>query len=195
MKKFVKFLTVVFTIALVLVPVTLLAGGLYLGTGPVWDVLMIAGICTVLAFAFGKFRRVQKAEERAEQARFMVGLVGVLCSFLPLAAQAIFCRIGTPAILVCESAMVWLFLLMTIGLINALMEEQPDNSLLKWAIVLATAWIAICALGGILDFYEYFSGCAVPERLCGILGVLAPVTGIGAFVFGFFGVLKANMRR
>ena len=194
MKKIVNFSVVVFSICLVLVPLVLLSGGLYLGTGPVWDVMMLAGMLLILAVAYNKVCRVQKGKECAEQARFMVGMIGMLASFLPLAAQAIFCRVNAPAILVCEGAIVWLFLLVTIGIIDALRNEKPDNKLLKWSVILATCWIALCSFVGMLDIYEYFSGQEIPERLIGILSVMVPTTAIAAFVCGFFGVL-INSRR
>ncbi|MBQ9271269.1 MAG: hypothetical protein IJ218_03280 [Alphaproteobacteria bacterium] len=195
MKKFINFLVVVFDICLVVVPIILLAGGLYLGTGPAWDVLMIAGICTILAFAYNKFHCVQKGKERAEQARFMIAMIGVLVSFLPLATQAIYCRVNAYGIWACEGAMVWLFFLMTVELIDMLREEKPSNGFLTWTMALSVCWLSICALGGIFDLFEYFFEMELPKRLGDLLGVLSPVTGIGTLVFGLFGILKEHTSR
>lgn len=194
MKKFKKFCIELFTLLLVVIPVALLAGGLWLSTGPVWDILMLAGILGVLVFSWKKYLAVRRQEERVENARALVAIVGTGAAFFALAAQLIFCRLGAPYGLLTEAAMVWMFILMATCGINALKEDTPNSRVLSWAIVFSIAWILICAVGGMFDIYEFFSGQEIPERLGNLLGVLAPLTGIGAFVLMIVGIIKENCR-
>ena len=193
MKKLKKFFNELFTLLIVLIPVALLAGGLWLSTGPLWDVLMLAGIVGVLTFSIKKYIAARRKDERIENARAMVAIVATCSAFFALVAQLIFCRLGSPYGLLTEASMVWMFILMAIGVINALREDAP-NRVLSWGIVAAVCWILICALGGIFDIYEFFTGLEIPERLGNLCGTLAALCGIAAFVLVIIGIIKENCR-
>ncbi|MBR6355835.1 MAG: hypothetical protein IKR92_03165 [Alphaproteobacteria bacterium] len=192
MKKL-KIFNEVFSILLVLVPIALLAGGLWLSTGPIWDALMLVGIVGIVTFSIKKYRAVCLKKENKENARAMVAIVATCAAFFALVAQLIFCRLGSPAALLTEAAMVWMFILMAVGVSNALNENMP-NRVSAWGIIAAICWILICAMGGIFDIYEYFSGQEIPERLGNLCGTLASFCGIAAFILLIIGIWTDKKR-
>ena len=193
MKKFTKFFNELFTLLIVLVPVALLAGGLCLSTGPIWDALMLFGIVGVLTFSIKKYAAVRQKKERIENARAMVAIVATCSAFFALVSQLLFCHLGSPYGLLTEAAMVWMFILMAVGIINALKENMP-NRILAWGLVAAIFWILICATGGVFDIYEFLAGQEIPERLGNLCGALAAFSGIAAFVLMIIGIIKENCR-
>lgn len=188
-----KFFVAVFNLMLVLIPVILLAGGLWISSGTLWDVTIVLAMVGIIAFSLNKYRAVRRRDEQLESARALVAIFGTVIAFLILAAQTIFCRLDSPYQLVVETSMIWMFILIAIGVINALRENMP-NKVLAWALILATLFILLCALGGCFDLYEYFSGQEIPERLGKFCGTLAAFSAIGAFILGAIGIYKENRR-
>lgn len=192
MKTLKKFATSVMNLSLVAVPVFLLACGLNLATGALWDVMTISAMAFLLVYAGKKYIEVRNGKESLECARNLVALFGVLACFLPLAAQAVLCMVGRAGSLPAEGAMVWMFILVIAAMSSLLKENKPKSNVLYWGIVLAMVWLSVCVIGGIFDFCEYFTGQETPERLGNFFGILAPITGIGAAVLCIIGIISEN---
>ena len=89
-----------------------------------------------------------------------------------------------------------MLILISIILISELINgNRPDSVVLKWSIILGTCWISICAIGGVFDFYEYFSGQEIPQRVGYIFGMLAGFSAIGSIVLMIVGIIRENCRR
>lgn len=196
MKKIKKFFLMMINILMVVVPLLLLGGGIYLSTGPFWDTLMLVGICTLLVYDFKQYIAIKNGQKSLETVRTMVAAIGAVKSIFYLGAQAIFCHLHGAEFLLLEASVVWLFILISISLISELINgSRPDSVALEWSIILGTCWISICAIGGVLDFYEYFSGQEIPQRVVHIFGMLAVFSAIGCIVLMIVGIIRENIRR
>ena len=196
MKKIKKFFLTMINILIVVVPLLLLGGGIYLSTGPFWDTLMLVCIAGLLVYDFKQYIAIKNGQESLETVRAMVAVIGTLSSFLALSAQAVFCHLHGAEHLLTEASIVWMFILISICLIRMLLNgNRPDSVALKWSIILGTCWISICAIGGVFDFYEYFSGQEIPQRVGYIFGMLAMFSAIGCIVLMIVGTIRENCRR
>lgn len=196
MKKIKKFFLSVITILIAVVPLLLLGGGIYLSTGPFWDALMLVGIAALLVYDFKQYIAIKNGQESLESVRAMAAVIGTLLSVLALLAQAIFCHLHGAEFLLLEASVVWMFILISIDLISDLINGNiPDSVALKWSLILGTCWISICAIGGMLDFYEYFSGQEIPQRVGDIFGMLAIFSAIGCIVLMIVGIIQENVRK
>lgn len=189
-----KFLTGVFNIAIVLIPLCLLACGLHLATGSVWDVLMIAGILFVGGVAVKKYLAVRDGKEQLGQAQAIVAMTGIFTSFLLLALQLLFCGPGVNMI-PCEAAMTWMFLVGTIAGIYQLHREKPLLKSVAASMYFGYTFTALCAFGGMFDMFEYFTGLQVPERVGNILGIIVPICVIGCILFFIIGLVQDRVAR
>lgn len=181
---------------MVVVPILLLGGGIYLSTGPFWDALMLVGIGALLVYDFKQYSAVRDERIPLEQALFRVVAMETVTALFALGAQAIFCHLHGAEHLLAEASVVWLFILISISLISGLINgNKPDSVALKWSIILGTCWISICAIGGVFDFYEYFSGQEIPQRVGEIFGMLAMVSAIGCIVLMIIGIIRESCRR
>ena len=183
-------------ILIVVVPLLLLGGGIYLSTGLFWDTLMLVCIGALLVYDFKQYIAIKNGQEALEPVRAMTAVIGTLPSVLALGAQAVFCHLHGAESLLAEASVVWMFILISICLIRMLLDgNRPDSVALKWSIILGTCWISICAIGGVFDFYEYFSGQEIPQRVGDIFGMLAGFSAIGSIVLMIVGIIRENCRR
>lgn len=183
-------------ILMVVVPILLLGGGIYLSTGPFWDVLMLVGIGALVVHDFKMYSAVRDERIPLAQARYMVVLAGTMTAIFALGAQANFCHLHGAEHLLAKASMVWMFILISISLISELINgNRPNNVAIKWSIILGTCWISIWVIAGMLDFYEYFSGQEIPQRLGDILGMFAMVSAIGCIVLMIVGIIRESFRR
>lgn len=189
-----KFFVAVFNLMLVLIPVILLAGGLWISSGTLWDVTIVLAMVGIIAFSLNKYRAVRRRDEQLESARALVAIFGTVTAFFILAAQTIFCHISGAQSLVAEAAIAWLLSLLAAGLVSAMIKERPKSKALCWGFVLAIGFISVCVCGFFTDFYEYFSGQEIPERLSNFIGALAGITAIGALIGIVIGIIAENRR-
>ena len=196
MKKIKKFFLTMINILIVVVPLLLLGGGIYLSTGLFWDTLMLVCIGALLVYDFKQYIAIKNEQESLEPVRAMTAVIGTLASVLALSAQAVFCHLHGAESLLMEASLVWMLILISIILISELINgNRPDSVALKWSIILGTCWISICAIGGVFDFYEYFSGQEIPQRVGYIFGMLAGFSAIGSIVLMIVGIIRENCRR
>lgn len=194
MKKFKKFAIGVMNLAFVLVPVILLTCGLYLATGPVWDVLMIAGCVLVWWVAIKKYRQVKEGKEQLGQAQAIVAMTGIFTSFLLLALQLLFCGPDVNP-MPCEAAMTWMFLVGTIAGIYQLHREKPLLKSVTTSMYFGYSFTALCTIGCSFDMFEYFTGLQVPERVGNILGIIVPICVVGCILFFIIGLVQDRVAR
>lgn len=196
MKKIKKFFLTMINILMVVVPLLLLGGGIYLSTGPFWDALMLVGIGALVVYDFKMYSAVRNERIPLAQALFGVVAMGAVTAIFALGAQAIFCHLHGAEHLLAEASGVWLLILIGISFIRELLNGNgPESDALKWSFILGTCWISICAIGGVFDFYEYFSGQEIPQRVGDIFGMLAIFSAIGCIVLMMVGVIRENIRR
>lgn len=183
-------------ILIVVVPLLLLGGGIYLSTGPFWDTLMLVCIGALLVYGFKQYSDVCDERIPLAHALSRVVVMGTVTAIFALGAQAVFCHLHRAESLLVEASLVWMFILISICLIRMLLDgNRPDSVALKWSIILGTCWISICAIGGVFDFYEYFSGQEIPQRVGDIFGMLAGFSAIGSIVLMIVGIIRENCRR
>lgn len=195
MKKFKKCAIGLMNLSFVLVPVILLICGLQLATGPLWDALLIIGVVFLWTVTFGQYRRVKDGRRQLGEGQTIVAMTGIFTSFLLLALQLLFCgRHGVNPI-PCEAAMTWMFLVGTIAGIYQLRHNKPLLKSITLSLTFGYCFTALCAIGGMFDMFEYFTGLEIPERLCNILGVIVPVCVVGSILFFIVGLVQDRVAR
>lgn len=193
MKKIKKFLAEVVNLSLAVVPMVLLAWGLSLATGAIWDALMLAGMVLVLTIALKKYRAVRAQKECLDQARGIVMITGVGTSFVLLALQLMFCLKNGVNPVPCEAAITWLFLVGTCTGIAHVRKEQVDFHADALSMCFGFGFTGICALIGIIDLVEYFIDMEVPARVADLIGVMAPVCALGCIVCLVVGAVQKGL--
>ncbi len=179
---------------MVVVPLLLLGGGIYLSTGPFWDALMLVGIAGLLVYDFKQYSAVRDERTPVEQALYRVVAMGTVTALFALCAQANFCHLHGAERLLVEASMGWLLILMGINFISVLTIGNK-SVVFTWAVILGICWISIGVIAIMLDFYEYFSGQEIPQRVGNILGMLAIFSAIGFIVLMIAEVIRGSFRR
>lgn len=85
-----KFLTGVFNIAIVLVPLCLMGLGVWLATGVIWDALFVLSMIAFGLFAWSKYRSVRSGQDWQGNGLPQLAAFGSLGAFMLLTAQLLF---------------------------------------------------------------------------------------------------------
>ena len=188
-----KVLIGVMDLSLVVVPMLLMAWGIVLGTGPVWDALFAVGIITFAVFSHKRYNAVKRGEKKIVESRFFIALFGTTAAFFLLLLQKIFCENANMMAL--ESAMGWLFWETSCSGLIMLYSEKTANKAITIALTFGCMFIVIAAIGVMFDLFVYFTGLMIPQFIIEILGVLAPITAIGCIISLVVGMLQDKLAR
>ena len=112
-----KFLTGVFNILIVLVPLCLMGSGLWLTTGVIWDALFVLSMIAFGLFAWSKYRSVRSGQDWQGNGLPQLAAFGSLGAFMLLTAQTLFAAFAKNQVcpIPAEASIMWILIKMTVS--------------------------------------------------------------------------------
>jgi hypothetical protein len=190
-----KYLVELIYLSFVAVPLVLMAFGVMLKSNSVTDLVFAAATIGFLVYVGKRSSKVHRGECEPAEIAYPILFIGTAVAFVALVFQALYCGLRGNELMAVEGIMTWLFISLAAIGFRGLLNSMPQNRSTAIAVFLGLVFISVCAIGGIFDFFEYFTGCEIPQRLGDFFGILAPLSAVGCIAFLVIGLIQDNLRK